>query len=73
MAITTKVARHYAIRMHAIAIVSVVFSLWGAYDLWIKKRKERAAPPRGIPVGGRVSITPTVGPGGVGLSGGFSF
>jgi hypothetical protein len=55
MAITTKVARHYAIRMHAIAIVSVAFTLWGAYDLWIKIPRENATAERFEQIGARLA------------------
>ncbi len=42
MAIETTVAKHYSIRLIIVGVLSVVFAIWGAYDLWVKiPSKER--------------------------------
>lgn len=35
MAITTTIASHYAWRLIIVGVLCAVFSLWGAYDLWV--------------------------------------
>lgn len=62
-----------AIVCYVVGTLALGTTAYLAYDLWIKKRKERALPSRGIPVGRGVTITPTFSPKGLGLSGGFSF
>ena len=42
MPIATHLARSYAIRMIIIAVLSVGFGLWGAYDLWVKLPRDQA-------------------------------
>ena len=41
MTVTTSIARHYAIKHVVLIVVSIVFALWGAYDLWIKLPREQ--------------------------------
>ncbi|MHC5004658.1 MAG: hypothetical protein ACYTJ0_16210 [Planctomycetota bacterium] len=43
MAITTKVARHYAVRMTVIGALCVLFGVWGAWDLFVKIPREEEA------------------------------
>ena len=41
MTVTTSIARHYAIKHVVLIVVSIAFSFWGAYDLWIKLPREQ--------------------------------